>query len=96
MEEQLFQIVGSYGVLGIAGGILFKKFLSDSESDKLYFREEIKEMREENKKDREMFQDELDKSRNAFLSSISSITDKMTTLEDEIKDIKDTLNSKEG
>ena len=95
MEEQLFQLLGSYGVLGIVGGVLFKRFLSETSSDKEYFRQEVKDMREEAKKDRAMFQEELDKSRNVFLDSIDKITHKMSSLEDEIKDIKETLNSKE-
>ena len=94
MEEQLIQIVSSYGLIGVAGGVLFKKFLSDSESDKQYFRAEIKSIREENKKDRDMFQEELDKSRTAFLESINKITEKMSSLETEIKDIKDALNDR--
>lgn len=91
MQEQLVQMVASYGVIGIAGAILFKRFLNQADEDKLYFRSEIKDMREEARKDREMFQEELDKSRSAFLSSIDKITEKMTSLEDEVKDIKDTL-----
>ena len=91
MEEQLIQMIGSYGVIGIAGAVLFKRFLTQSDEDKSYFRAEIKDMREEAKKDRQMFQEELDKSRSAFLESIDKITDKMSSLEDEVKDIKETL-----
>jgi ClpP class serine protease len=91
MEEQLIQMIGSYGVIGIAGAILFKRFLSESSADKEYFRSEIKDMREEAKKDRQMFQEELDKSRGAFLESIDKITDKMSSLEEEVKEIRETL-----
>ena len=94
MEEQLIQMISSYGVIGIAGGILFKRFLSETSADKEYFRAEIKSMRDEAKKDREAFHDELDRSRTAFLDSIDRITDKMSNLECEIKDIKDTLNDR--
>lgn len=94
MEEQLIQTISSYGVIGIAGGILFKRFLSESSADKEYFRNEIKTMREESKKDRQAFQEELDKSRTAFLESINKITEKMSSLETEIKDIKDALNDR--
>ena len=94
MEELITQFAG-LGTVGIIGGILFKKFLNDSEADKQYFRDEIKEMREENKKDREMFQTELDKSRSVYISSIDRITSKISVLEGEVKEIKETLTKRE-
>ena len=36
----------SLGVVGVVAGVLFKKFLNKSKSDKEYFRAEIKETRE--------------------------------------------------
>lgn len=90
MEEMITQF-SSIGIAGVIAAVLFKKFLSDSESDKSYFRSEIKDMREEAKKDRQMFQEELDKSRGAFLESIDKITDKMSSLEEEVKEIRETL-----
>lgn len=94
MEELITQLAG-LGTVGVMGGILFKKFLNDSEADKQYFRDEIKEMREENKKDREMFQTELDKSRSVYINSIDRITSKISVLEGEVKEIKETLTKRE-
>ena len=36
----------SLGVTGVVAGVLFKKFLDDSNNDKEYFRNELKESRE--------------------------------------------------
>lgn len=81
----------NYGVVGIAGGILFKKFLEDSESDKEYFREKIeqdqKTYREQLEMDRQTYLDSI----NAVTSSIGAISNKLEEIETDVKDIKNKL-----
>lgn len=89
MEEQLMNSFLSLGVCGIVAGVLFRKFLSDSESDKEYFRNEIKETRE-------LYKEELQKDREIYISSIEKITNRIDTIENDVKDIKETLNKREG
>ena len=44
MEDMVMQF-SSLGAVGIVAAVLFKKFIEDSNSDKEYFRNEIKEKR---------------------------------------------------
>lgn len=83
MEDILIQF-SSLGCAGIVAGVLFKKFLEDSKSDKEYFRSEIKETRE-------IYQNELKKDREIYIESIEKITNRIEVIEDDIKDIKDKL-----
>lgn len=79
----------SLGVVGVVAGVLFKKFLDDSESDKEYFRAEIKETRE-------LYKEELRKDREIYITCIEKITGRIDNIESDVKDIKETLSRREG
>ena len=89
MEEQLVQSFMSLGAVGVIAGVLFKKFLEDSKTDKEYFRNELKESRE-------VYLNELRKDREMFTNSIDRLTIRIDSVEDTVKDImkdvKDSLN----
>lgn len=84
----------NYGVIGIAGGILFKKFLDDSASDKAYFRQKIEEdqklYREQLQLDRQTYLDSI----NAVTNSINVISNKLEDVENDVKEIKNKLDNK--
>lgn len=84
MEEMISQFA-SLGAVGVVAGVLFKKFLDDSNSDKEYFRNEIKETRE-------LYKEELKKDRETYISSIEKITNRIDVIEDDVKEIKNKLN----
>lgn len=84
MEEVMTQFA-SLGAVGIIAGVLFKKFLDDSNSDKEYFRNEIKETRE-------LYKEELKKDRETYINSIEKITNRIDIIEDDVKEIKEKLD----
>lgn len=87
--EDIMSSFMSLGAVGIVAGVLFKKFLADSENDKAYFRNEIKETRE-------LYKEELKKDRETYITSIEKITNRLDVVEDNVKEIKETLNRREG
>ena len=83
MEDMIVQF-SSLGAVGIVAAVLFKKFIEDSNSDKEYFRKELKESRE-------IYQAELKADRETYTNSIEKITNKIAVIEDDVKEIKDRL-----
>ena len=84
MEQELINSFASLGVVGVIGLVLFRKFINDSESDKTYFRNELKATRE-------IYQEELKKDREIYIASIDKITSRIDNIENDVKDIKETL-----
>lgn len=83
MDEMMKSFM-SLGVTGVLAGVLFKKFLDDSNNDKEYFRNELKESRE-------LYKEELKKDREIYINSIEKITNRIDTLEDKVEDINKKL-----
>ena len=86
MEEIITQFAG-LGAVGIIAGVLFKKLIDDSNNDKEYFRNEIKESRE-------LYKEELKNDREIYINSIEKITNRIDIIEDDVKEIKDKLDRK--
>ena len=84
MEEIITQFAG-LGAVGIIAGVLFKKLIDDSNNDKEYFRNEIKETRE-------LYKEELKNDREIYINSIEKITNRIDIIEDDVKEIKDKLD----
>lgn len=87
--EELITSFSSLGAIGIVAAVLFKNQLETSKADKEYFRSEIKETRE-------LYKQELKADREVYIESIEKITSRIESIEDEVKDIKNTLASREG
>lgn len=90
--ENLASSMMSYGAIGVIGAVLFKKFLDDSNNDKEYFRNEIKESRELYKIELEKNREEIQKDREVYINSIEKITNRIDVIEDDVKEIKDKLD----
>lgn len=84
MEEIITQFAG-LGAVGIIAGVLFKKLIDDSNNDKEYFRNEIKESRE-------LYKEELRKDRETYINSIEKITNRIDIIENDVKEIKDKID----
>lgn len=85
--EGLDTIVQNFAGLGVAGviaGVLFKTFLEEKREEKQYFREEISASRE-------LYKEELAKDRECYITSIEKITNRIDIIEDDVKEIKNTL-----
>lgn len=91
MEDIITQFA-SLGAVGIVAGVLFKKLIDDSNSDKEYFRNEIKESRELYKIELEKNREEIQKDREVYINSIEKITNRIDIIEDDVKEIKDKLD----
>lgn len=83
--EEIMNTFMSLGVTGVVAGVLFKKFLDDSNNDKEYFRNELKESRE-------LYKEELKKDREIYINSIEKITSRIDIIENDVKEIKDKLD----
>lgn len=84
MEDMITQFA-SLGAVGVVAGVLFKKLIDDSNNDKEYFRNEIKETRE-------LYKEELKNDRETYINSIEKITNRIDIIEDDVKEIKDKLD----
>ena len=83
--EEIINSFMSLGAVGIVAGVLFKKLIDDSNSDKEYFRNEIKETRE-------LYKEELKNDRETYINSIEKITNRIDVIENDVKEIKDKLD----
>ena len=83
--EEIINSFMSLGAVGIVAGVLFKKLIDDSNSDKEYFRNEIKETRE-------LYKEELKNDRETYINSIEKITNRIDVIENDVKEIKDKID----
>lgn len=83
--EEIINSFMSLGAVGIVAGVLFKKLIDDSNNDKEYFRNEIKESRE-------LYKEELKKDREIYINSIEKITNRIDIIENDVKEIKDKID----
>ena len=88
----------SLGTAGVVAGVLFKKFIDDSKTDKEYFRNEIKDTREKFYNELQLLREDAQKDREIYIESIEKITNKVdvintriNVIESDIKDIKGKL-----
>ena len=87
MEEFVSQF-SSFGVVGIIGYLLLKKYLDDSKEDRRIQQEERKE-------DREMFKQSVDnftKISKEYVDSINKLTTRVENVEDNTKRIEEKLD----
>ena len=82
----------SLGITGVVCFVLGKTFLEEKKADKEYYQNSLKECqdlyREELMEDRRIYLESI----NVITNSLNAINNKVTNLEEDIKDIKDTLN----
>lgn len=83
--EEIINSFMSLGAVGVVAGVLFKKLIDDSNNDKEYFRNEIKESRE-------LYKEELRKDRETYINSIEKITNRIDIIENDVKEIKDKID----
>lgn len=90
--DEIMSSFMSLGMCGVVAGVLFKKFIEDSSSDKEYFRNEIKESREVFQEELRKQREESQKDREIYIESIEKITGRIDVIESDIKDIKEKIN----
>lgn len=82
--EQMATYISSLGACGFISYTLFKKMISDSESDKNYYRELIKN-------NQKMYQEELKADRQIYINSINAVVSRLENVEQDISEIKEII-----
>lgn len=92
--DAILKELGSLGVVGLICGILFKKMLDDDKAKVDQRKEEVEYFRQEITRTREIYQDELKNDRTVYVDSIKQISSRMSDIEEDLKDIKHTIQNK--
>ena len=82
--EQMTTYITSLGACGFIAYTLFKKMISDSEADKNYYREVIKE-------NQKVYQEELKADRKIYIDSINAVVLRLENVEQDICEIKEII-----
>lgn len=82
--EEMATYISSLGLAGFIAYTLFNKLIKDTESDKDYYRDLIKE-------NQKIYQAELKADREVYINSINSVVNRLENVEQDISEIKEII-----
>lgn len=82
--EEMITYISSLGACGFIAYRLFDKLVKDSENDKQYYRDQIKESQK-------IYQEELKADRQVYIHSINSVVNRLENVEQDISEIKEII-----
>lgn len=97
--EEMVKEFASLGLIGVIGWLLFSTFLQERKTANEETKNTIDYLKNEIVQGRNLYKEELEKDRQVYVNSISKITDSISqmttridTIEDDVKEIKDRLD----
>ena len=97
--EEIVKEFASLGIIGVIGWLLFSTFLQERKNASEETKNTIDYLKSEISQGRNLYKEELEKDRQVYVNSISKITDsisqmttRINTIEDDVKEIKDRLD----
>ena len=97
--EEIIKECASLGMMGIVGGLLFTTFLQERKDAGDETKNTIEYLKNEITHGRNLYKEELEKDRAVYVNSISKITDSISqmtsridSIENDVKDIKNKLD----
>lgn len=97
--EEMVKEFASLGLIGVIGWLLFSTFLQERKTASEETKSTIDYLKSEIAQGRNLYKEELEKDRQVYVNSISKITDSISqmttridTIEDDVKEIKDRLD----
>lgn len=97
--EEMVKEFASLGLIGVIGWLLFSTFLQERKTASEETKNTIDYLKSEIAQGRNLYKEELEKDRQVYVNSISKITDSISqmttridTIEDDVKEIKDRLD----
>lgn len=82
--EEMATYISSLGLAGFIAYTLFNKLIKDTENDKDYYRDLIKE-------NQKIYQAELKADREVYINSINSVVNRLENVEQDISEIKEII-----
>lgn len=82
--EEMATYISSLGLAGFIAYTLFNKLIKDTENDKGYYRDLIKE-------NQKIYQEELKADREVYINSINSVVNRLENVEQDISEIKEII-----